>query len=215
MAGFKFNSEEKYNEIITDVSELSTDVSGLTTDISELTTDVSEVNNISAKNTTDNLKINDVIGNRTDNAFNMDSQTPTLVGHLKAAYYHIHNASLIYPRDDAPKQIIAGTGAWTEGTKVEIIPVNTKTNMFDIHHIILGNISANDDYVIKLYYDSGSGDTFWGEAAYTRDSNQVRGSDLPIQGVPVPANSKISASLLSASGGNNCYIKLYTHEYPN
>lgn len=25
----------------------------------------------------------------------------------------------------------------------------------------------------------------------------------------------ISASLMSASGSNSCYIKLYTHEYPN
>ena len=133
---------------------------------------------------------------------------------MRAGNYHIHNKSLIYPRDADPVLVTAGVGAWAEGAKAEIIATGVKTNMFDIHHIILGNVNANDDYVLKLYYDEGAGDVFWGEAAFTRDSVQYKAPDLPIQGRPIPVGSKISATLMSGNGANTAYIKIYTHEYP-
>ena len=85
-----------------------------------------------------------------------------------------------------------------------------------MHFVILGEISATSNYVVKLYTGAVSSEVFWGECAFTRDTNQVRGSQVPIQGPPVPANTRISASLLSDDdNGETVEIKVYTHEYPS
>jgi len=57
-------------------------------------------------------------------------------------------------------------------------------------------------------------EVLWGEAAFNRDTNQVRGSQIPIQGAPVPSGTRISAALLSGTGSDTAAIKIYTHEYP-
>lgn len=166
-----------------------------------------------AQNSTGNTYLSDIIGNRTDTSFSNGTQTPSIIGHLTAAYNHIHSSSIIYPRDDDSVSITAASGSWNEGTKTEIVPASTITYLFDIHWIIVGTISAVDDYVVKLYTGDSGSEVFWGEAAFSRDSNQVRGSQFPVQGHPIPANTRISASLLSGSGNNTVDIKVYTHEY--
>jgi len=183
-------------------------------DLSTIETKVDTVDGLHdapAQNSTDNSLIRDVVGNKTDNATNIPGSGSLYDIAAFMGYYHVHAPSLCYPSDASPVQIVAGAGAWTEGTAQQIIAANAVTKIFDIHHVILGDISANDDYVIKIYY--GATDIFWGEAAFTRDTNQVRGSQVPIQGRPVPANSRIKASLLSGSGSNNVEIKLYVHTY--
>ena len=77
------------------------------------------------------------------------------------------------------------------------------------------NTFSSANYVVKLYSGGAGSEVFWGECAFTRDTNQVRGSQVPIQGPPVPANTRISASLSSgADDGETVAIKVYTHEYP-
>lgn len=172
------------------------------------------INPVSTENDMGNDTMNQVIGNK-DDANLSGPGNDSLYGIAAfMAYYHIHNPSLVYPRDDDPVVITAGAGAWTEGTKVEIIANGEKSEAFDIHFVILGAISQNDDYVVKVYTGESGSEVFWGEAAFTRDTNQVRGSQVPIQGPPVASGTRISASLLSGNGSNTTAIKLYTHEYP-
>lgn len=168
----------------------------------------------SANNVGGNKTVNDVIGNKNDNNLagpGFDSLYG-IAGFM--AYYHVHSPSLVYPHDSDPINLTSGSGAWNEGSKVEIIDNTIKDEPFDIHFIILGTISATDDYVVKLYKGEVGSEVFWGEAAFTRDSNQVRGSQIPIQGPPIAKNTRISASLLSGSGSDSASIKIYTHEYP-
>jgi len=168
-------------------------------------------------NSTNNVNYADVIGNKADNVLHgpWQSSLYQLSGYM--SYYHVHSPSICYPRDADPIILTAVNDAltWSEGAKVEIIPAATITIPFDIHWIILGNISANGNYVIKIYTGGVGAEVFWGEAAFTRDTSQVRGSQIPLQGPPVAANTRISASLLSgANNGETVAVKVYTHSYP-
>ena len=168
-------------------------------------------NSVTSADSTNNISINDVIGNKSDTATGQGCNGNTsLMALNKLGFYHVHSSSVIYPRDAAPVTLTSGAGAYNEGTKVEVIPASTITDPFDIHWIIAGEISAQDDYVVKLYTGGAGSEVFWGEAAFSRDSNQVRGSQFPVQGNVIPANTRISASLLSGTGSDTVEIKLYT-----
>ena len=170
---------------------------------------VTEVDNIGV-----NTLFKDVIGNKSDTNLSGPGNDSLYGIAAYMAYYHVHAPSIIYPRDAAPVTITSGVGAWVEGTKVEIIPADTITDPFDIHFVNLGAISENDNYVLKLYSGAALAEVFWGEVSFSRDTNQMRAAYVPIQGGPVDANIRISASLLSSIGSNTVDIKLYTHSYP-
>ena len=161
-----------------------------------------------------NDAISDVIGNKDDNSLSLPGNDSLYGIAAFMAYHHVHDPSLVYPRDANPVNVVAGVGAWTEGAKTEIIAAGVKAYFFDLHFIILGNISESDDYVLKIYTGDAGSEIFWGECAFTRDTNQVRGSQIPIQGSPIPANIRVSATLLSGIGSNNVDVKIYVHEYP-
>ena len=185
-----------------------------------LTSEVSVIDgyhDVPSADSSDNNQMRDVIGNKSDvtNGGPGTQSLYSIAGYM--AYYHVHSSSLCYPRDADPVTLTAVNdgSTWSEGTKVEVIPASTITDAFDIHFVILGEISANSNYVVKLYTGGAGSEVFWAECAFIRDSNQVRGAEIPIQGDPVPANTRISASLLSAANnGETVDIKLYTHTYP-
>lgn len=170
---------------------------------------------------TENSTIGDVIGNKTDKAFSDGQEAPSVVGHLVAGYFHVHNPSRVYPRtdDDTPLGFLTVTGAagaLTFGPWVEITGFDGKANMADVHFIFIGNISANDEYTMQLGTGAGGAQVFWGECAFTRDTNQMRAGYAPIQGSPIPAGTKLWARVASTGGGSDTVdIKVYTHEYPN
>lgn len=175
-------------------------------------------------NTNDNYSIRDVIGNKYDRSFSnwqAEVPKPSVIGHLTAGYYHIHDQSRIYPRVDddtplAPIVVTTSATALTFGDWVEITNFDTKVVMADVHHIILGNISDNDDYVLQLGIGISGSQEIWGECAFTRDTNQVKGSQVPIQGKPIKAGTKLWARASCTGGGSNTVaIKVFTHQYPS
>jgi hypothetical protein len=181
--------------------------------------------NVPEANSNDNYSISDAIGNRLDRSFsnwsNGDTPKPSIVGHLVANYYHVHDSSRIYPRtdDDTPLAGITLTGsatALTFGDWVEITGFDSKTVMSDIHHVIIGDASANDEYVIQLGTGVSGSQVFWGECAFIRSSATQPTADLPIQGRPIPAGTKLWARLASTGGGSDTVvIKVYSHQYPS
>jgi hypothetical protein len=167
------------------------------------------------RNSADDYSIRDVVGNKSDTSFSGGSfnGNPSLVGHSKAGYYHIHSPAKVYPSLADSINVVASATAWTLGTKVVIIPINTMPNYFDIHWIIVHSISAVDEYELVLYSDSGSGDVEIGRVVFVKTAAQAQEGNLPIQIPPQRPNSKISAALASKSGGDTVSIKLYYHEY--
>jgi|GEM_PF-5125872 len=162
-----------------------------------------------------NILLRDIIGNKNDKSLSTPGSDSLygIAGFM--AYYHVHSPSLIYPQLAAPITVTAGVGAWTEGGKVQIIGAGVKANAYDVHFVNLGTISQVDDYEIRLYTGAAAAEVFWGAASFTRDTNQMRAAYVPIQGPPVPAGTRLSATLASGNGNNSCDVKVYTHEYPS
>ncbi|UCF50239.1 MAG: hypothetical protein JSU91_01805 [Thermoplasmatales archaeon] len=169
---------------------------------------VTDANNASA-----NELMQDVIGNKDD----IPGQSFSLVDYSKTGYYHVHSPAVTYPRAADGVTVTAGnTGAWSEGAKVEIIPANTITKPFDIHWALVSNVSAEDDYELRLYSGGVGEEVEISAVAFTRGASGLN-ANLQVR-VQVPinaANSRISASLLCGDGdGATGIVKLYTHTYP-
>jgi hypothetical protein len=182
---------------------------------------VTRANAVPSANAATNVSTKDVVGNKSDASFSNGSSTPSVIGHLAAGYQHVHNSSRVHPRtdDDTPLAAITVTGsatALTFGSWVEVIAANAIDKLFDMHFVLLGSVSAVDDYVLQLGYGGAGSEVFWGECAFTRDTNQMRAAWVPIQGPPIVENTRIAARLASTGGGSDTAdIKIYTHQYPD
>lgn len=184
----------------------------------------SAVLKIPEANSSNNNSLNDVIGNRNDRSFSnwpSNPPHPSIIGHLTAGYYHVHDPSRVYPRtdDETPLgflTVTASASALTFGSWVEITGFDSKTVMSDCHFVFIGAISANDDYTLQLGTGDAGSQEFWGECSFTRDTNQQRTGYCPIQGKPIPAGTKLWARLASTTGSSPTVdIKVYTHQYPS
>jgi hypothetical protein len=165
-------------------------------------------------------EINEVVGNLTDKSFSDSSTTPTVIGHLKANYYHVHDSAKVYPTGADPITVTtsnAGGGhEWEHGTKVQIIPANTITTKFDIHWVLISAISATDDYELKLWKGAEGVETLVATIAFVRNSNFSQEGNMPIQVSPIAANTRIAASIACGdSDGATAAVKLYYHAYPD
>lgn len=172
-------------------------------------------------NSTDNDTISDVVGNREDKSFSNvlgSGSAPSVIGHLRAGYFHIHSKAQVYPRlADAVSINNEATGVaagdWTEGDKQVIVPENAITSAFDIHWVKIFTVSDNTEYVLSLY----NGETLIGEVGFARSAPFSAQSDEPIQIPPQPANSEITATLAAKSGAatRTVTMKVYYHTYPD
>lgn len=166
-----------------------------------------------------------VIGCKEDKSFSGGVTNPTVIGHLKAGYYHVHDAAKVWPTGtgaDASKGAdpvtIPGhaTTAWEHGAITEVMPANTVSVKFDIHWVVVSDASDVDDYELRLYKGASGSTVEIGRIAFARNATQDRASVYtPIQVAPIPANFRISASLASKATGRSCKIKLYYHTYPD
>jgi len=177
---------------------------------------------VATQNSSNNTYIRDVIGNKTDKSFSNGGSTPSIIGHLTAAYHHIHNGAKVWPTGAgnygaSPIQLTAGAEIWLHGAKTEIIPsVGGIGVWFDIHWVIASNSSDADDYELRVYSGAALNETELGRIAFSRNAVQDRSAAyVPIQVPPSPANTRISMSLASATPGRTCDIKLYYHTYPD
>lgn len=169
---------------------------------------------VSSPDTMDNDTINDVIGNKSDNSLSGPGNDSLYGVAAFMAYYHVHSPSIIYPILADPVQVTAGAGAWTLGNKAELIAKNEKTEAFDIHFINIGTISQTDDYEAQIFTGDVGEEVYWSSGTFSRDTNQMRAAYIPVQGPPIPANTRVSVALASGNGSNSADLKLYTHEYP-
>jgi hypothetical protein len=97
------------------------------------------------------------------------------------------------------------------GTETAIATMN---KLFDCHYVNISEVSAVDDYLLKLTYNDGTEKTF-GTVAFSRSNNFAQEGNRPIQGSPMPAGSIVKAYLASGDGDTaNCNVKLYLHTYP-
>jgi len=157
-----------------------------------------------------------VVGNKADSAI-MTPGTSSLyqiAGYM--GYYHVHSPAQCYPVLADPVTVTASANAWTDyGAWVEIVPAGTITDPFDIHWVQTTDISANGNYVLQLGVGGAGSEVAIATIAFSRDTNQVQGSQQPVQVAPLPAGSRISARLSSSkAAANTADVKIYYHVYP-
>lgn len=171
---------------------------------------------VPSKNSTDNETIADAIGNKEDWSFSDSQDNPSVLGHLKAGYYHVHSKARVYPVLEDAVTITTATTGWAYGTKTEIVPVDTITTLFDIHWVVISDISAVDQYELSLYSGAEGEEELIGTIAFNRSSNFAQEGNLPIQVAPIPADTRISAALACKStNARTCGVKIYYHTYPD
>jgi hypothetical protein len=136
----------------------------------------------------------------------------TLLAYSNAAYQHIHAPAKVYPTLLNGVTINGGAGAWELGINTEIIPANAITMAFDIHFINVEAASANDTYELVFYAGAGDG-TEIGRVRTVKQSTPAGANNVPIQIPAQPANTRISAKLASATGGDNITISVFYHGY--
>jgi hypothetical protein len=168
-------------------------------------------------NSGDNDLLRDVVGNKEDTSFSGGSHTgnPSVVGHLKAGYYHIHSSAKVAPSLANSIVLTSSASAWTLGDKVQIIPAEgagSMTKWFDVHWILVHSISTTDEYELVLWAND---DTEIGRIAFVKTATMAQEGNLPIQIPPQTPGTKISANVARKGGSATVGIKLYYHEYPD
>lgn len=173
-----------------------------------------------------NTYLRDAVGNKSDKSFSNGATSPSVIGHLKAGYYHVHDSAKVWPTGtgaDAAKGAdpvtltSSSATAWLHGNKAEILESGKITTWFDIHWLVISGASEVDDYELRLYGGASGSEVEIGRVAFSRNAVQDRASVyIPVQIPPQEENTRISASLACADGdGATCGVKFYYHTYPD
>lgn len=126
---------------------------------------------------------------------------------------HAHSVQKVYPPGADAITLTGAAGAWVEGAKVEIVPVNTITDEFDIHWATLV-ANANEQYEIYLYRGLAGSEVLIATVPFERVGVQTSSFQAAVMTPIIDANERISASCATSGGGSDtCTIKLSYHEY--
>lgn len=156
----------------------------------------------------DNSVIRDVLGNKTDT-----HDGDSTYAMLHTLDEHTHKEQKVYPELADPITLTSAGGAWNLGTIVEIVPVNTITEDFDIHYIAFSSASATDDYEVKLYSGLGGSEVEIAATKTYKQAVQAGSAPSPITTPIQPANTRISAALATGTGGDTIDMAIFYHEY--
>lgn len=162
-------------------------------------------------NSSDNSSPTDVIGNKNDT-----HEGDSIYAHCHTIEEHFHKASKVYPTLANGVTVSTDGGVWTLGAFVEIVPLNTITDDFDIHYVSIENINANGVFELVLYSNADGipgNEVEIGRVRFTRNAIQSATLNVPMQTRIIDANSQIKAKLASDSGGDNAVISLFYHIY--
>ena len=123
-------------------------------------------------------------------------------GRIRRIHNHLHSQNRVYPTMANGIQIAAAAGLWgLSAGFTEIIPVDTITSDFAIHHINVEAASDADTYEIVLYV----GTTEIGRVRITfiDIANSQTLPSLPFIAEVIPANSQIQAKIATKGGGSD------------
>lgn len=157
-------------------------------------------------NSAENIDLADTVGQKGD-THNGNSNHAI----LHKVNEHLHSIPFNYPTLADGVTVTGHANVWTLGEFIEIIPINTITDDFDIHWISISNISANDTFELYLYNATTLIEMCPEFSRVTGVGTIVAFASLmPMQ----PANSQIQAKLASKAGGSKTIdVKLNGHPY--
>ncbi len=127
---------------------------------------------------------------------------------------HAHSAGCVYPTLVAGIDVLAGAAGppWVLGEFVEIVPVDTITEAYDIHWLVLETVSDDDVYELVFYEDETevSRVRFAVEAGV---GGTVTFSPIPTLMPILAANSKLQVKLACATGTKTITMSVIYHTY--
>lgn len=128
--------------------------------------------------------------------------------------HHIHDGARCYPTLASGKVVTGSASSWGLGAFVEIVPVNTITDAFDIHYIVFEAVSATDVYELVLYSGLAGAEVEIGRVRTARESATSGAADVPFMCYVQAPNTRISAKVASSSGGSDTVtISIFYHTY--
>lgn len=134
--------------------------------------------------------------------------------YLDLMYQHIHQRARVYPDLDDNVVATSGAGAWALGSIVEIVPADTIASEYDVHFVNVSDMSSNDQFQLNLYSGGAGSEVEIGAIRFVRDTVFAQTGYIPIQIVPLPANTRLSAAIACAGGGSKTVdISVYYHQY--
>jgi len=167
---------------------------------------------VPATDGTNNTTTEQVVGSKNDIEW---IESRSLAAFAYAVYNHIHSSSNTHP---ANAQFVTVTSGGTQyvndGAITEIIAADEITIPFDLHFVIGFNISAIGSYDVVVYSGASGDEIEVGRTGFTRSTNQSREGATPIQIPKQPANTRISASLISSNNAaNTINVRVWSHGY--
>jgi len=125
----------------------------------------------------------------------INGKLDNIISSLEIVTDHIHNGEMVYPTLADGITITSGTGKWTLGNFVELIPANTINAPFDMHFFNTALASLVGTYEIHLYAGAVNSEVLFSKVRFARLSNQTGATPFPILTPVFPANTRISAKM--------------------
>ena len=129
---------------------------------------------------------------------------------------HIHEGAQLYPEISDPVTITAINTAYNALTSIsEIMSGGDAPGvLFDVHWAIISNISANGDYILRLFEGAAGSEVEIATIGFVRNAVQSQEGSIPVQTKRVAASTRISGALSSSNAlGDTADVKLMFHEY--
>jgi hypothetical protein len=127
---------------------------------------------------------------------------------------HFHSVAKVYPTLANGVVVTGAAGAWALGAFAVIVPANTITDDFDIHHLNIAAFNANDTFELVLYSGANGAEVEIGRCRFTRLSNVGASPHIPMQTPIIPANTQIKAKIASQAGTSNfATVSIMYHTY--
>jgi len=150
-----------------------------------------------------NVDMVDVLGSKLDTH---DGDSAMALLHILEG--HAHAPSKVWPTLANGVVVTAG-GAWALGVFAEIAAVNDIDTDFDIHHVSIEALSADEVYELVLYAVT----TEIARVRFTKNANLDGTMNIPLQCPIQPANTQVQAKLATEGGSDTATISLFYHEY--
>ncbi len=124
---------------------------------------------------------------------------------------HNHSASKVFPTMAAGTSVLSGA-AWTLGNFVEIIPVNQIGEAFDIHWLVLEDVTDDETYELVFY----AVEVEIARIRFAADNpsgNRITVSPMPVLMKIQPKNTQIQVKLASSGAAETAIISVIYHTY--
>jgi hypothetical protein len=158
-----------------------------------------------------------VVGNRGDSVAvpYPGADDTSIMAYTVTGYQHVHQSAKVYPTLANAVTVTSASGSWAAlGTPTEVIPANTITKAFDLHWLILSDISSVAQYELVVYGGPGGSETEIARASFSRSANFAQEGNVPIQIPQQAGNTRISAALSDSTAGTESVgVKFYYHQY--